>query len=68
MDHKPTTKILAEAIRDACLKAAQEGFEDASIDGLCQEGAIEVALDAIRSVPLEKIVAKVSGERLPEGS
>lgn len=46
---------LAEAVRQACLDAAREGFESASLSGLCHEGAVEAALDAIRALDLEKL-------------
>lgn len=44
---------LAEAVRRACLAAAEQASEDAGISGLCWEGRFEAALDAIRSLPLE---------------
>ena len=50
---------IAEAIRTACLQAAQQGFERAATDGLCDEGALEVALDAIRSLDLEKLLREL---------
>ncbi len=50
---------IAEAIREACLQAAQEGYERAAADGLCDEGALEVALDAIRSLDLESLLPEL---------
>lgn len=47
---------IAEAVRAACVQAAQQGYERAAADGLCDEGALEVALDAIRSLDLEQIL------------
>ena len=47
---------IAEAVRSACVRAAQQGYERAAADGLCDEGALEVALDAIRSLDLEQIL------------
>lgn len=49
---------LAEKVREACIAAAREGFMDASISGLCTEGAMEVAISAMESLKLEKILAK----------
>ncbi|MBD3615055.1 MAG: acetyltransferase [Gracilimonas sp.] len=46
----------AENIRGACIKAAQEGFMDASISGLCAEGAMEAAISAMQSLNLKKIL------------
>lgn len=48
----------AEKIRDACIKAAKEGFIDASISGLCTEGAMEAAISSIEMLDLEKILSQ----------
>lgn len=50
---------LAEAVRAACLQAALEAYEDASIDGLCREGAWENALDAIRSLDINALLKRI---------
>lgn len=47
---------LAEAIRQICVDQAKEGFRDASISGLCAEGAMEAAVSAIQRVNVEKII------------
>jgi hypothetical protein len=59
-DNKPRdlTRI-AEAVRAACLQAAQQGYERAAVDGLCDEGALEVALDAIRSLDIENLLREL---------
>ncbi len=49
-------RLIAETIRAACLQAAQQGYERAAADGLCDEGALEVALDAIRSLDLDLVL------------
>ncbi|MEX0773813.1 MAG: hypothetical protein WEB89_02795 [Balneolales bacterium] len=54
-------RILAEKVRSVCLKAAREGFEEASQDGLCNEGAIEVAIGAIQQLDLELIIKEAGG-------
>lgn len=41
---------LAEAVRDACVQAALDAFEDASMSGLCCTGAWEVAVGAMRTL------------------
>jgi len=46
------TQGLAETVRQMCLDAATSAYEDASLSGLCHEGAWEVAVGAIRSVDL----------------
>ena len=50
---------VAEAVRTACVQAAQQGYERAAADGLCDEGALEVALDAIRSLDLENLLREL---------
>ncbi len=50
---------IAEAVRAACIQAAQQGYERAAADGLCDEGALEVALDAIRSLDLENLMREL---------
>lgn len=47
---------VAEAVREACFRVAQAEYEQAAMSGLCQEGALEAALGAIRSLDLEKIL------------
>jgi hypothetical protein len=57
---KPTIELkAAEHIRQACIKAAQEGFMDASMSGLCTEGAMEAAISAMQSLPIEKLVKEI---------
>ncbi len=48
---------LVETVRQACLAAASTAYEQARIDGLCDEGALEFALDAIRRLDTSKILA-----------
>ena len=52
--HEP--EQLAAAVRAACIQAALEGYERAQIAGLCQEGAWECAVDAMRMVDLKAIL------------
>ncbi len=47
---------LAEAVRRACLEAATAAAEEAGIAGLCAEGRLERALDAIRTLDLDDVV------------
>ncbi|MEP1150917.1 MAG: acetyltransferase [Balneola sp.] len=46
----------AEVIRQACIKAAKEGFMDASISGLCTEGAMEAAISSIQNLDLSRVL------------
>ncbi|MCH2451383.1 MAG: acetyltransferase [Gracilimonas sp.] len=54
---------IAEQIRNACIKAAKEGFLDASMSGLCREGAMEAAISAIESLDVEQLVEKQKSKR-----
>jgi len=47
---------LARAVRDACVRAALEGCEDARMAGLCWEGAWEAAIGAVQALDVERIV------------
>ena len=47
---------MAEAVRQACLAAALQAYEDAGLSGLCHEGRWECAVDAIRARPLRPLV------------
>lgn len=47
---------MAESIRQACIDAAKEGFQDASMSGLCSEGAMEAAVSAMQSIDLEQLI------------
>lgn len=49
---------VAELIREKCIEAAREGFRDASMSGLCAEGAVEAAISAMQILNLEKILDK----------
>lgn len=48
----PEAVRLAEAVRAACLCAALDAFEDASISGLCCTGTWERAVGAVRTLDL----------------
>jgi len=47
---------IAEAVRAACLAAALENYEEASMRGLCHEGAWECAVGAIRSLNVKHLL------------
>lgn len=51
-------KHLAQKVRQACILAARESFKEASMSGLCAEGAIEAAIGAMQSLDLESIIAR----------
>ena len=51
---------LAEIVRQACIAAAIEGYEDASMRGLCREGAWEAAVSAIRRLDVAALAESPS--------
>jgi hypothetical protein len=55
--------IIAEEIRDACIEAAGNGFRDAKMSGLCNDGAIEAAVGAMQSLDLEKMIEELNFEK-----
>ena len=52
MNHDPDA---AEAVRRACIQAAEAAYEDAGIQGLCAEGRWEAAVSAMRRVDVESV-------------
>jgi len=54
---------LARAVRDACVRAAKEGYERAAMSGLCADGALEAAVSAIEMLDLNAVVD--AGEARP---
>lgn len=53
---------IAEAVRAACIQAAVDGYESASMSGLCAEGAFEAAISAIRMLDLERLAERKKTE------
>lgn len=53
----------AEQIRQACINAAREGFMDASISGLCTEGAMEAAISAMQTLNLNKFITQSESDQ-----
>lgn len=47
-----TDQELAESVRQACIQAALDAYEDAGIAGLCAEGRWEAAISALQSLDL----------------
>lgn len=50
------TQHLATEVRDACIRAALEGYEHAAMSGLCHEGAWEAAISAMKMLDLNAIL------------
>jgi hypothetical protein len=53
---------LAERVHAACVQTLVAAYEQASSDGLCAEGAWEVALDRLRSLDLDRLLGDSAGE------
>ncbi|MBO9471464.1 hypothetical protein J7355_15345 [Endozoicomonas sp. G2_2] len=51
---------IAAGVRDACIEAALAGYKDASISGLCGEGALEVAISAMRRLDLNETLESLA--------
>lgn len=62
------TVDLASAIRDACVKAALDAYENARMDGLCHDGAWEVAVGAMRALNVTRVVRNLDAEKRMSGS
>lgn len=56
---KEDLKKVAEAVREQCANVAWKQFEDASMSGLCAEGAIESAVGAVQSLNLDEIIHSI---------
>jgi hypothetical protein len=50
---------LAKRIRDTCIEAVLQAYEDAGIQGLCAEGRWEAALGALRKVELAPLLREL---------
>ncbi len=53
-------KFLAEGVREACIAAAIEAYEDGGIRGLCAEGRFEYAVSAIRQIDVDAAINRMS--------
>jgi hypothetical protein len=49
--------ILAEKVRDECIKEFIRAYEEGGIKGLCEDGRIEYAVDSVKSLNLQKILS-----------
>ena len=50
---------LAKRIRDACLQAALQAYEDAGMQGLCAEGRWEAVVGALKTVELAPLLREL---------
>jgi hypothetical protein len=75
MGENRVVAAVAEKIRAAYLETALGSYEDAAANGLCAEGAWEVAVDAMRRLEITDLLKELSqvsddqiSNRLPSGS
>lgn len=61
----PESPELAAVVRDACIRTLRHEYEQAAIQGLCGEGAFEYALDRLRHLPVEQLLAAASSDFSP---
>ena len=47
---------MAEAVRQACMTAALQAYDEAGVRGLCHEGRWEYAMDAMRGLALRPLI------------
>ena len=53
---------LAKKVKSHCAEVAKEQLLEASIQGLCLEGAIEVAIGSIHSIDVNKLITDIESE------
>jgi len=53
---------IARTVREACVAAAKQAYEQAAMSGLCDEGALEAAIGAIETLDLEALLAGRAGQ------
>jgi hypothetical protein len=59
----PAALQVAEAVRTACIAAALDSYEDASMRGLCHEGAWECAIGAMRTLDVKALLVQLGQQR-----
>ena len=64
MEKEKIQKVI-EDFRNFFIKTAVEKYEDASIAGLCAEGAWEAAIDAVRNLDLKEILSEINKNKSP---
>ena len=57
---------IAGTVRNACVQAALDGYERAQIAGLCQEGAWECAVDAMRMLDIKTLLEASAAALQPQ--
>lgn len=65
-------RAVARAVRDACVAAARDAWEDGGERGLCLEGRWDLAIDGLRALDLDDLVrraltSRASSNASPDG-
>ncbi len=63
LDRTADAQRIAEAVRQACAETLLAAYEGARMDGLCHEGAWEIALNALQTMKLDPILQRVNATR-----
>jgi hypothetical protein len=58
---KDDIQDLAQAVREACIRAAVDAYEQGGLSGLCAEGRFEMAIDSVQTLDLDGIVRGCAG-------
>ena len=56
LEHLMNIEDLAKRIRQACLEAVIQAYEDGGIQGLCAEGRWELAVSTLRALDLTPLL------------
>jgi len=59
---------MARAVREACVRAAVDGYEWGGLSGLCAEGRFEMAVDSVRALDIDGIVRGMHAELRTQGA
>jgi len=51
---------LARQVREQCIQTALSAYENASISGLCAEGAFEAAVSAMRMIDVDALAEEAA--------
>jgi len=58
----PSERCVAENVRDRCVRTFETAWEEAAMQGLCAEGALEYALDRLRHIPVDDLLDDNGGD------
>lgn len=56
----------ADAVRRRCLDLLADAYEEAAMQGLCGEGALEYALDRLRHAAIDDLLQPATGNAIDD--